>query len=62
MANALNNMTGTNFPLAYYKALAWGGLEGTRYYNNTISPTQKQEPDSKTNILLLNRSKNACDD
>jgi len=62
MANALKEYDNNKFDIGYYKALSWGGLNETNYYINNLSITQKDDISLKTNQLLNNRNKEACND
>ena len=64
MANAIKEYDNNKFGQDHYKALAWSGLKGTEYYNDStkVSAVKKKEIDSLTKIVLNGRSKQNCND
>lgn len=62
MTTALCGFDNNKFGIDYYKALAWGGLEGTNYYQNKLTSIQRLDINDKTIQVLANRSKEACYD
>lgn len=61
IGKALRSIDNNKFPIDHYHALAWRGLQGTTdWTNKTLS--EQQAINSKVATLLLNRSKNNCDD
>ena len=61
MSNSLKQYDNNKFDIAYYKSVAWKGLEWTNEYNK-LDQQKRTDISSKIEALLLNRSNQNCND